>query len=138
MRFRFAALAASVLIARNASAQLVASPAANPVGVWRGTSTCVVRPSACTDEVVVYRIARKGANDSLSVDGRKVVDGREVEMGALACDLNAPRAFFTCVIPTGKWRFIARHDSLIGQLRLRNGTRVRDVLALRSPAGRSP
>jgi hypothetical protein len=138
MRFRSVALAAFLLIARHASAQLATSPAANPVGVWRGASTCVPGAAACTDEVVVYRIVRKGANDSLAVDGRKVVDGREVETGVLACDLNAPRAFFTCVIPTGKWRFIARHDSLIGQLRLRNGTRVRDVLALRSPAARSP
>ena len=132
MRFRLIALAAVPLITRGAAAQLATSPDANPVGTWRGTSTCVVRPSACKNEVIVYRIAQQGRNDSLSIDGRKIVEGREVEMGLLACQLNAPRAYITCVIPTGKWRFRARHDSLVGQLRLQDGTLFRDVRAVRS------
>jgi hypothetical protein len=132
MRFRLIVLAAVPLIARAAAAQLVTSPDANPVGTWRGASTCVVRPSACKDEVVIYRIAQKGRNDSLSIDGRKIVEGKEMEMGLLACQLNAPRAYITCVIPTGKWRFRARHDSLVGQLRLQDGTLFRDVRAVRS------
>jgi hypothetical protein len=132
MRFRFIALAAIPLITRGAAAQLATAPDASPIGTWRGTSACVVRPSACKDEVVVYRIALKGRNDSLSIDGRKIVEGKEVEMGLLACQLNAPRAYITCVIPTGKWRFRARHDSLVGQLRLQDGTLFRDVHAVRS------
>jgi hypothetical protein len=132
MRFRLIGLAAVPLAARGAAAQLATAPDANPVGMWRGTSACVVRPSACKDEVVVYRIAQKGRNDSLSIDGRKIVEGKEIEMGLLACQLNAPRAYITCVIPTGKWRFRARHDSLVGQLRLQDGTLFRDVHAIRS------
>ena len=136
MRFRLIALVIFSLTARGAAAQLRTSPDANPVGTWRGTSTCVVRPSACKDEAIVYRIALKGSRDSLAIDGRKVVDGREVEMGVLACELNAPRAYITCVIPTGKWRFTARHDSLIGQLRLSDGTLFRDVHAIRLREGK--
>ena len=134
MRIRHLALA--LLVARAATAQLIAAPDASPVGAWRGTSVCVVRRSACHDEVVIYKFALKGS-DSLSLDALKIVDGREDDMGTLACELNAPRAFVTCDIPNGKWRFTVRHDSLVGQLRLRDGTWFRDVHAVRSPAPRS-
>ena len=132
MRFSLIALAAFPLITSAAAAQLATSPDANPLGTWRGSSRCVVRPSDCTDETIVYRIVRKGINDSLSVDARKVVDEREQEAGLLACQLNAPRAYITCLVPEGRWRFTVRHDSLIGQLRLLNGTWVRELHAVRS------
>jgi hypothetical protein len=135
MRLRLLAIALVSLIARVAPAQLIAAPDASPLGTWRGTSACVARPAGCEDELVVYRIALKGANDSLAVDARKVVDGREENTGLLACSLNASRAFITCAIPDGKWRFTVRHDSLVGQLRLRDGTWSRDVHAVRSRDG---
>src|SRR5258707_5438868 len=78
------ALAAGCLLARGAFAQVPATTS-NPVGVWRGTSLCTVHPSACHDEVVVYRITRVNATDSLSIDGRRIVNGQEVEMGVLGC-----------------------------------------------------
>ena len=137
MRFEFFVLACLALLTRGASAQLIAAPDANPVGTWRGASVCVARPSDCTDEVVVYRIALKGSRDSLSVAGRKLVGGREEEMGALACELNAARAIITCGVPGGKWRFAVRHDSLVGQLRLKDGTWFREVRALRAGDGGS-
>lgn len=84
--------------------------------------------------MVVYRIALR-TRDSLSVDARKIVEGREEEMGVLACELNAARAIITCGIPNGKWRFAVRHDSLVGQLRLKDGTWFRDVHAVRSRDG---
>jgi len=131
MRLGIIALGLVLLFTRGASAQLVAAPDASPLGTWRGTSRCVVRPSACKDESVIYHIALKGS-DSLSVGALKVVNGREDDMGTLACELNAARAFITCAIPNGKWRFAVRHDSLVGQLRLRDGTWFRDVHATRS------
>jgi hypothetical protein len=135
MRLKLIALVGFLLTTRSAAAQLTTSPAASPIGTWRGTSACVVRPSACTDEAIVLRIARKGGHDSLSVDGRKIVDGSEVGMGAMDCQLNASRGYLTCVVPDGKWRFRARRDSLVGQLRLQDGTWVRDVHAIRSREG---
>jgi hypothetical protein len=136
MRVGVIAVVASLVIARGAAAQLATSPAANPLGTWRGSSRCVARQSACKDETVVYRIARKGLRDSLLVDARKVVAGQEEDMGSLACQINASRALITCAIPTGKWRFRVRHDSLVGQLRLEDGTWFRDVLATRSRDGK--
>src|SRR4051812_8007988 len=68
--------------------------ASTGIGVWRGTSTCTKRPSACHDEIVVYRITRTTA-DSLSMDARKIVNGQEEEMGVIACDpASGPR--ITC------------------------------------------
>jgi hypothetical protein len=134
MRPGLLALAGLALFTRGASAQLIAAPDANPLGTWRGSSVCVARPSACRDELVVYRIALR-TRDSLSVDARKIVEGREEEMGVLACELNAARAIITCGIPSGKWRFAVRHDSLVGQLRLKDGTWFRDVHAVRSRDG---
>jgi len=41
-------------------------------------------PSACHDEVVVYRIPQAAARNSVSLDARKIVDAQEEEMGGLA------------------------------------------------------
>jgi hypothetical protein len=116
-------------LTRPVAAQAAAS-ASNPTGVWRGTSLCLVRPSACHDEVVVYRITRLNAGDSISLDARKIVNAREEEMGVLACRLAG--ASLTCTIPRGVWHFTVRHDSLVGELRLPDSTKFRDVRASRS------
>ena len=122
--------AAAVCIpVKDVSAQVRASqPTA--VGVWHGTSLCLVRPSACNDEVVVYRISRGKASDSLSMDGRRIVNGQEVEMGVLGCRLTVPDQF-SCAIPSGVWRFTVRADSMVGELRRTDSTKVRDVRAAR-------
>ena len=119
------------LLARRALAQ---SPpdAPNPLGVWRGTSTCLIRPSACHDEIVVYRITHASVRDSLALDGRKIVNGQEVEMGVLGCRVAQPEAQVICLIPSGVWRFTVRGDSLVGELRLSDNTTSRDVRAVRS------
>jgi hypothetical protein len=121
----------AVGVLRGAPAQAQAD-ISNPVGVWRGTSLCQVRPSSCNDEVVVYRITRVKASDSLSVDARKIVNAREEEMGVLACRLAVLGGSFTCTIPNGVWHFTIRRDSVVGELRLLDGTKYRDVRAARS------
>jgi hypothetical protein len=135
MRVSLLALAVIPFLASTAGAQLVAAPDASPIGTWRGTSRCVVRQPGCEEAAIVYRIALKGRNDSLAIETRKVVDGREEDAGLLACLLNASRAYITCAVPEGKWRMRVRHDSLVGQMRLRDGTWLLDVQAVRSPEG---
>ena len=132
VRMSALALAATCLLARGAYAQ---APAAtpNPVGVWRGTSLCRVRPSPCNDEIAVYRITRLNAKDSLSFDGRKVVNGQEEEMGGpIGCRLDASGAHFTCAMRNGAWHFTVRGDSLVGELRLPDGRKYRDIRTARS------
>lgn len=109
----------------------------SPVGTWRGTSTCLVRPSACNDETVVYRITQMKAADSVSIDGRKIVGGEEQEMGILACRLGPPSGQITCVIPPGIWTFRVRNDSLTGELRRPDNVQTRDVRTVRSKSGKT-
>jgi len=130
-RTNFVALAAVCLLAPGAFAQAPAA-AASPVGVWRGTSLCKVRPSPCHDEIVVYRITRVNASDSLSLDGRKIVNGQEEETGVLDCRLAASGAQFTCTMANGVWHFAIRGDSLVGELRLPDNTKYRDINTARS------
>jgi hypothetical protein len=124
------ALTVACLLARSAFAQVPAP--SGPVGVWRGTSKCLVHPSACKDEVVVYRITRLNARDSLSLDARKIVKGKEEGMGVLSCQLAASRAGITCTMPNGVWHFTLRGDNMAGELRLPDNTKYRDVRLTRS------
>ena len=131
LRFSLVALVAVAVLACRAPAQATAA-ATDPVGVWPGTSVCQVQPSPCKDEVVVYRIKRVNASDTLSMDARKIVNGREVEMGVLACQVAPLGGSFTCTVPNGAWHFTIRGDSLVGELRLPDNTKFRDVRATRS------
>jgi hypothetical protein len=131
LRSCLAAVVAVGVLARRGPAQATAG-AADPAGTWRGTSVCRVRPSPCHDEIAVYRITRARARDSISVDARKIVNAHEEEMGILACRLAALGASFTCTIPNGVWRFTIRRDSLVGDLRLLDSTKYRDVRVARS------
>jgi len=135
MRIHFAGVALTTALPHTAIAQSPAqSPApVSPVGVWRGTSVCLVRPSACNDEIVVYRITPTKATDSLAIDARKIVNGEEQEMGILGCRLAQPSGQLTCPIPHGVWTFRVRNDSLTGELRLPDNTRFRDVRTKRAP-----
>lgn len=108
------------------------SQAPSPVGTWRGTSLCLVKPSACHDETVVYRVTRFPTGDTLAMDARKIVDGAEQDMGVLTCRFLPSTAELTCSIPQGTWRFHVRGDSLVGELRLPDNTKFRDVRAARA------
>ena len=130
LRSSLVAVVAVVSLGGVALAQSSGS-APSPIGVWRGTSLCLAKPSACHDEVVVYRITST-TSDSVSLDARKIVNGREEEMGVLPCRIGAGRATVTCTMANGVWRFTVRGDSLVGELRLPDSTKFRDVRAARS------
>jgi len=130
MRIHLTVVALASALAQTAIAQ---SPTAKTlVGTWRGTSACLVHPSACNDEIVVYRIAHTNAADSLTVDARKIVRGEEQEMGVLTCRFASPNGLLTCVMPRGTWQFRVRNDSLVGELRLADNTKFRDVRTVRA------
>lgn len=134
-RFAYLVLIATSLLVRHAFAQ---APRPDPAGTWRGTSLCLVRPSACHDEVVVYRITRPASADTLRLDARKIVNGAEEEMGVLACGLDSAAARLSCPLRGGLWLFTVRGDSLVGELRLPDGTKFRDVRTARSTPGAGP
>jgi hypothetical protein len=139
MRFHLAGVALASAVAGTAIAQspvqapAVINPVINPLGTWRGSSVCLVRPSACNDEVVVYRITPMKAADSLAVDARKIVGGEEQEMGVLGCRLRPLSGQLTCTIPQGVWHLSVRKDSLTGEFRQLDNTRYREVRTVRAP-----
>lgn len=134
MRILLAGLAVAGLFARDASAQSSSQHPAtsSAIGTWRGTSTCLVRQSACKDEIVVYRIAKTNAADSLTMDARKIVRGEEQDMGVLTCGFASTTGLLTCSIPQGTWQFRIHNDSLVGTLRLPDNTKFRDVRTVRA------
>jgi hypothetical protein len=135
MRITFAVVTLAGALAETATAQSSAKPPApiTPVGTWRGTSACLVRPSACNDETVVYRITPMKAADSVTIDARRIVRGEEQDMGALGCRLVPLSGQITCTIPQGVWQFRVRNDSLTGEFRLPDNTRFREVRTIRAP-----
>src|SRR2546423_3014823 len=103
---------------------------ADPAGVWRGTSRCTKRPSACKDEIVVYHVTRVNMSDSLSFDGYRIVNGQEEGMGVIGCRVSGTQ--IRCPMPNGVWYFKVRRDSLVGELRLPDNSQYRDVRTARS------
>jgi hypothetical protein len=49
-------------------------------GIWKGTSLCQVKQSACHDENVVYHISKKSAT-LYTIQANKIVNGTEEDMG---------------------------------------------------------
>jgi hypothetical protein len=65
------------------------------------------------------------------MDAGKIVGGEEQDMGVLTCHLTSPQTI-TCALPHSTWYFRAKNDSLIGELRLPDNTKFRDVRAVRA------
>jgi hypothetical protein len=82
--------------------------------------------------VVVYHITRAKGTDSVSIDARKMVNGQEEGMGVLGCRFVVSSAAIGCTMPNGTWHFMIRGDSLVGELRLPDNTKFRDVRTARS------
>lgn len=60
-----------------------AQPGTNSIeGIWKGTSLCQVKPSACHDENVVCHISKAATDTTYTIQMNKMVNGAEEEMGA--------------------------------------------------------
>lgn len=138
------ALLATPTTTRVAAAQGAAAPA-SLAGDWRGTSICTAagKPT-CHDEVVVYHLRRDtttsaGAGvERLEWVANKIVNGREEDMGTLACEYRAATARATCPMRGWTWSFVARGDSLTGTLVSPAGAVWRDVRVARVAGGQVP
>lgn len=121
-KYTLAGLLAVVAIA---AAQEAKSPVA---GTWKGESLCMVKPSACHDEVVVYEITpspeKKG---HLTMKGDKIVDGKRLWMGDLDCTFADSTRVLTCEMQQGVWAFNVQGDAMTGTLKVKDGTVFRKV-----------
>lgn len=104
-------------------------------GIWRGTSTCVEKGTACNDEVAVYRIsAVAGKMDVFIVDGGRVVDGQEVSMGPLEGRFDAKAHTLTMTPPQGSIVLTLSGDTLNGTYTRSNKQVLRQIRLKKSAA----
>jgi hypothetical protein len=85
------------------------------IGVWKGSSICQIKNSPCHDETVVYYISKKPGIDTFYINGNKIVNGVEEEMGILPFTLNKK---MNQLISTsyGLWTFTIKQRKLEGTL----------------------
>lgn len=86
------------------------------LGEWRGESLCLVKPSPCHDEVVVYHIAKAEKPGAVSIQADKIVNGEAQNMGTLDCQYASGKRVLTCAIPRGVFRFTISGDKMQGTL----------------------
>jgi hypothetical protein len=88
-------------------------------GTWKGTSLCQDKNSSCHDENVVYYISKDSGANSYQIDGKKIIDGKEHDMGTLAFLLDPGKniLFLADSINHFKWEFkisgMEMHGTLI-------------------------
>lgn len=117
-----------------AAAILLAAAAADPVsGTWEGSSLCQVKPSPCHDEHVIYRVTRTGTA-RYKIDAYKVVDGRQLFMGAIEVVLDPAGAQLEGPVMSGGKSRGRLHMSLkgmhlSGRITLADGTLYRLIEA---------
>ena len=98
-----------------------------PVGIWRGESRCVVKPSACNDENALYRIAAN-ARDRVTVSADKIVNGQKVRMGSSECSYTVNTHVIDCSLPNGSSVHLeVTGDTIEGTYILRDGKLWRNI-----------
>ena len=99
-----------------------------PVGIWRGESRCVVKPSACNDETALYRIASTSAQDRVMVSAGKIVNGEEVSMGSSECSYTVKTHVIACSLPNGSSVHLeVKGDTIEGTYTLHDGRPWRNI-----------
>ena len=111
----------------------VSAQAGGAVGIWRGQSTCVVRPSACVDEDSVYRISAGSRASTLTLAASKIVNGQESLMGTSDCTFDAKARTLECPLPNGNaLHFDLKGDVLEGTMIVKPTTLWRRLTLRRS------
>lgn len=107
------------------AALLFAAVAANPVGDWRGPSTCLVRPSPCHDEDALYRVTRP-APDRVHLQVHKYVNGEPAMFSEDDCGYDAKRGAIHCALPNESTiQLQINGDAMDGNLTQKDGTKYR-------------
>ncbi|HET9825254.1 MAG TPA: hypothetical protein VFP87_07970 [Chitinophagaceae bacterium] len=86
------------------------------IGVWNGTSICQAKNSPCHDEIVVYRISKGQGADTFNISASKIVNGKEVDMGAIPFKFDKTTNRLTSASSTGLWTLTLRGRDLDGTL----------------------
>jgi hypothetical protein len=102
-------LVAVILLTLVSTTLSAADPRDPLLGRWQGTSICTKARSACRDEVVVYHVTRGPQADMVIVDAKKIVDGKELDMGTLDFHVDFAKHTMTAHFDNGRvasrWTF---------------------------------
>jgi len=101
---------------------------ASPLGIWKGESTCLVRPSGCNDEESVYRFSKAPQENQVTLSANKIVNGKEINMGTGRCEYNAAKNAIDCPLPNGSTiHFDLAEAAMQGTMKLKGGTLWRKI-----------
>ena len=101
-------------------------------GIWKGTSLCQQKQSACHDENVVYHISKKAAN-LYTIQASKIVNGAEEDMGtfdSVVCNATKQTLNFTMKDNQGRnavWSFKLDGMQMHGTLTINGNTLLRII-----------
>ena len=86
-------------------------------GVWKGSSICQVKNSPCHDENVVFYISKASKNNVLEVNGNKIVNGEEAEMGKIQFQYDPKTKQITSTSqPSSIWKLERKQNAIEGTL----------------------
>src|SRR5262249_2077236 len=102
-------------------------------GDWTGESICMVHPSPCHDEHVVYHISEPDSTGRLKIDADKIVDGRPEDMGTLDCVFDKDRSMIACRMPQGLWEFTVTGNDMKSTLKSPDGILYRRISVKKNP-----
>jgi hypothetical protein len=100
------------------------------LGDWRGSSICLVKPSACHDEEALYHV-RGAAAGKLSMQADKIVNGKPEEMGTADCSYEAAKKLLHCAFARGYVDLTLEGEKLEGAMFLTDKTRWREIKLVR-------
>ena len=95
--------------------------AAQIVGSWQGTSTCVdlVRFPACKNETVIYDVTAAGGTDTVTIRADKIVNGEREFMAELTFIKQGDGSWigeFQNPRYHGRWILVIQGDAMTGRL----------------------
>ena len=85
------------------------------VGTWKGTSICQVKNSSCHDEIAVYHISKGKADNIFNIQGSRIANGAEVDMGTLVFRFD-PKTNQLISNNYGTWVFNVKDKAMAGTL----------------------
>jgi hypothetical protein len=97
------------------------------LGDWRGSSICLVKPSACHDEEALYHVKAGAKPGTFSMQADKIVDGKPEEMGTADCSYEPTKKLLHCAFARGYVDLTLEGDSLNGAMFLTDKSRWREI-----------
>jgi len=119
MRILFNILSGIICVAFFGDAQTINNQNDPVLGIWKGTSICQVKNSACNDEVVVCHVSKGSTPNTYKFVMNKIINNAEVSMGELNFIYNETQSSLTCHSVTrydGFWKFEVKKNTMDGTL----------------------